>query len=197
MRVCNLMSGAMLVAMTTVLILANFAVAGTTPGKEPVLGLRIDIAFWLVAALSGLTGAYCLLGERERLQSGLVAWLAVNFAVYAGGLFWMNGMSLATLLQSGGVANAFGFTAATWVVIAYASFGLLLIGSAVGLYASRSPAAAPAEQRAAAEAETMKMSCPHCSGHIAFPVARLGERLECPHCTKSIQLERAGVPAAI
>lgn len=183
--------------MATVLILANLAVAGTTPGQEPVLGLRIDMAFWLVAALSGLTGAYCLLGERERLKSGLVGWLAVNFAVYACGLVWMNEMSLATLLQSGGVVNAFGFTAATWVGIAYASFGLLLLGSVLGLWASRSFAAAPAQHGVAAEVETLKMSCPHCSGHIAFPGTRIGEKLACPHCTKSIQLERAGGPAAI
>jgi hypothetical protein len=192
-----LSAGALLVAVATVLVVSNMVGRDMSPPPDPVLHVGIDTLFWLVASVAGGIGAYCLLGKKSGLQLGLVAWVSGNFAVYVGGLLWLREAALFTVLQLGGVADAFNITAKTAGIGVLGCFGYLLVGNLVMICVSRPRKTETSAKSIEPASESLKMSCQHCEGHIAFPVSRLGEKLTCPHCANSIQPERTSGPAAI
>jgi hypothetical protein len=188
-RHLNHVSGAILVAAATVLVLTNLTRGQITPGSEPVLGLRIDHAFWVAALLCGGGGWYCLLGERLVLQAGLAIWLALNFLIYAVGLRWLGQVQLPGVLEAGGLAATFGFfSPGAWEVMTIIGFFVVLTSSVLALLFSRHAVRKSAAILGPREA-WLKIACEYCQGHIAFARERGGEALACPHCGKSIRLE--------
>jgi DNA-directed RNA polymerase subunit RPC12/RpoP len=44
--------------------------------------------------------------------------------------------------------------------------------------------------------EFLKIACPACGGHIAFPASGGGQQIDCPHCSARITLQKpTGKPA--
>jgi hypothetical protein len=76
---------------------------------------------WLAARL------VCLLAQRGKLAAGLVAWLAVNFEVYQGGLLWNGSPNLHGYL--GEVSSAFGLSLGLLNAGINVVWGGLLLGS--------------------------------------------------------------------
>ena len=46
------------------------------------------------------------------------------------------------------------------------------------------------ERGRARAAETQKLFCPACGGHIKFAIQNLGQKIPCPHCQKTITLRK-------
>jgi uncharacterized paraquat-inducible protein A len=48
------------------------------------------------------------------------------------------------------------------------------------------------EYKAAKAAESLKISCPACGGHVKFPIQNLGRQISCPHCQAAMVLQSPG-----
>lgn len=133
MRKLFIKSAGVLLVLTA---LAKLAAAVSGPRiigeHDPILGLQFRYEFWIVGLLELAIAFTCLFLRPHRLQYGLVAWLAVSFAVYRIG-FWSIGMRVCPCL--GNFPDAIHLSEKTANAITLGILAYLLIGSFVGLVA--------------------------------------------------------------
>jgi len=180
----------------------------------PLFGLA-NRTVLLLAGVLHLAFGVCLLAMRDLISQGLlVQWAGLNCFLYRMAMVWMAGMRTPYPMENF-VGWRLGAKPETvdlcWnIFIAY-----LILGSSVLMLAKvllkwwqskqlkeeawfkhwqetrdqDRPKAKPVIQKPPANAtDYLKISCPHCSGHIEFPVHALGQQIQCPHCAKTIAL---------
>jgi hypothetical protein len=180
-------AGALLLALA----LVNLIQAGTSGPSlivlDPLLGIPLRLAVLAVGGLELVVALICLFGRQAGLQSGLIAWLATNFAVYRAGLLWQgchtqwgclgNPLDRLRLLPSLADHGLY-FLLACLLLGGYAALVWLWFGE-------------PASVRNWKERiEGLKMSCPACGVHIKFALQYLGQKIPCPHCRANITLRK-------
>ena len=79
-------AGMLLILTATAKLISSFGSSGILETSDPVLKIRFRFLLWGVGGLEVVVGLICLLGNKSRLQAGLVAWLSSMFLVYRFGL---------------------------------------------------------------------------------------------------------------
>jgi hypothetical protein len=79
-------AGVLLIITATAKFVSTGGSARILQNPDPVLSIPFRHVFWFVGAIEIITAVVCLFGKSIRLQAGLVAWLATNFALYHLGL---------------------------------------------------------------------------------------------------------------
>lgn len=175
------LAGGILLAMALIRFIIAAGDAQILSLSEPMLGIPIRQAVLIVGGLELVVAMICLFGKRAGLQIGLLAWMSVNFIVFQIGLLWMHFHIQATCLGSltdplhlmrGKSGLFFPFFSA-----------LLLVGSCLAFW--KLPRAIRSDST-----DELKISCPQCNGHIAFPAHGIGQRIPCPHCAATVILEK-------
>lgn len=82
-------AGMLLILTATAKLISSFGSSGILETSDPVLKIRFRFLLWGVGGLEVVVGLICLLGNKSRLQAGLVAWLSSMFLVYRFGLLWI------------------------------------------------------------------------------------------------------------
>jgi hypothetical protein len=172
-----LSAGGILALNGTSSLLGVFGKSSVMDLTDPVLGISFRHLLLFAGIIELIVAFLCLFTNKGTLALGLIAWLAVNFAVYRVGLWtmswhhpyaWlaglMGGLDISPLIADGIVA----------VILAY-----LLIGGIAMLWVKR---------RTIQTKGFLKMSCVSCDGHVEFPAHALGQKIPCPHCEKTITL---------
>ena len=183
-------AGALLLAAATGMFISIWAGRGLIHPHEPLLGMSLPEFFWIVGGLELSIGLICLFGKQTTLQATLVLWLAINFAAYQAGLWWMGG-SAGFKGYLGDVSAAFGISAGTADLMLKVLVLYLLTGSLVSLlwlWLKKESSALHGNL-----ASNLKISCPACGGHIAFSAGNLGQKIPCPHCRKETTLRKPGL----
>lgn len=179
--------GAWLLALTTVLVLANLQgqPSDYVPVRDPFFGLRLPVLYWIAGGISLVAAVYCLFGRQTGLQLGLVLWLAANMLVASLGLRFMDAKGgLRGYL--GEMSDVFGMSTGAMSWLLTISMGYLFIGSLIAV-------AIPLVSRRIAIRRSKirpKMACAWCGGHLEFALANLGQKISCPQCARSITLRR-------
>jgi RNase P subunit RPR2 len=152
-------------------------------GRSQVLGLAdpiFGISFrhlMLVVGMVQLVVSFLLLFTNWRtLGLALVAWITANFLVFRIGLW-----SMGWHHSSGFMVEQLGLSLTTMDVVTGLFSAFLLMGSCAVLWL---------ERRARQAAESLKISCPSCGGHIRFAIQNLGQQTTCPHCKAAIRLRK-------
>jgi hypothetical protein len=182
--------------------LARFLIAAGNASflslPDPALGIPLRYGVLTVGGIELVIALICLFGRSVSFQSAWLAWLATNFIIFQAGLFWMHCHPQATCI--GSLTDPLHLSRGTTGMILAAVPIYLAVGGYVALLqlwfvkggnALQSIAAERSEDRStqSAHAEFLKISCPFCSGHIAFPMYGLGQTIACPHCAKGITLQ--------
>ena len=153
---------------------------------EPVLGIPLRYAVLAVAAFELVVALICLFGKRVGLQIGWLAWLATNYIVFWIGLLWMHCHPQATCL--GSLTDPLHLSRGTTGYIMEFTPVYLLLGSYAALiWLWLESRTAQARKLAA---ESLKISCPSCGGHIRFAIQNVGQKISCPHCQKETTLRK-------
>jgi hypothetical protein len=83
-------SGVLFMAAAIAKLISAIGSARILDNPDPILYISFRKIFWIVGGLELLVALICLFGRRIQLQSGLVACLSTNFALYRLGL-WLIG----------------------------------------------------------------------------------------------------------
>lgn len=179
-------AGGVLLADGLIRLLCAASQSEFLTASEPLLGIPLRLAVLLVGSIELGVALICLFGRRIELRLALVAWMSTNFVVYWIGLLslgchpqWSAIGTLTDPLQiARGHIGAFLRVAPAGLVVG--SYGLLL-----WLWFGRKVL-----QRRQQAADSLKMFCPSCGGHIKFASTNLGQKSPCPHCQTSITLHK-------
>jgi DNA-directed RNA polymerase subunit RPC12/RpoP len=183
-------AGGILLAAALIRFLIAVGNAQCLSLPEPLLGIPLRYAVLLVGTIELTVALICLFGRQVVPQIGWLAWLATNFIIYRIGLFSMHCHLQATCI--GSLTDPLQLArGTTGLVIEFIPVYLLLGSYAVvaRLWFGRGEmgrAALPRGQ--ATSAESLKMSCALCNGHIVFSAINLGQKIPCPHCKATITL---------
>jgi rRNA maturation protein Nop10 len=146
---------------------------------DPLLGIRLRLVVLALGLGEMLVALICLFGKPRVIQLVLVAWLTMNWAVYRLGLVWTNsdvrGSALGRLTDPLRLAELGVGRWGQWLP------ALLLTGALVLLLAHW-------RQPKTKETLSLKVACPGCGGHIAFPATKGVWKVACPHCGGGIRL---------
>ncbi len=82
------MAGGLLLALSLVSLLGTTGSAQDLLLSDPLLGIQLRLAMLITGAMELFVALICLFGHRRGLQTGLIAWLATNFAAYQIGMRW-------------------------------------------------------------------------------------------------------------
>jgi len=178
-------AGSLLLALATVLMLANFQRQPTDfiPVRDMVLNLQLPALFWILGGMVLLAALLCLFGRQTNLQLGIVLWLATNLIVYRIGLHYM-GAKGGVQGYLGEMSDVFGLSTGTMSGLLIAAVWYLVIGSLIAM-----TLAWAAEKIGSNRAKlSIKMACAQCGGHIEFFLRNLGQKISCPHCQNRITL---------
>jgi hypothetical protein len=164
-------------ALNRFLIAAGSARSLSMP--EPLLGIPLHYAVFLVGVVELVVGLICLFGKRLGLLLGWLIWLSFDYVVYRAALLYLHcnpqtsclGDPIDPLHLSRTILGP---------ILPFLPFYLLLGGCAAALWLWRT----------GRESRYQKMSCPGCGVHIKFLVKRLGEKTACPQCRAAITLRR-------
>jgi hypothetical protein len=175
-------TGGILLAAAVVRFIIAVGSAQSLALPEPVLGIPLRYAVLLVGGLELVVALVCLFGRRVGPKIGWLAWLSVNFLVYWIGLRLMNchpqTSCIGSLTDPLQIARG-----TTGLIIRFLPCYLVLGSVAAVVWFWR-------ERRAAKAAESVKMSCPSCGGHIKFALTNLGLKNPCPHCKTKVTLRK-------
>ncbi len=186
-RLFTYSAGALLLAAATGMFISIEAGSGLIHPHEPLVGMSLPEFFWIVGGLELAIGLICFFGKQTTLQATLVFWLAINFAAYQAGLWWMGG-TVGFKGYLGDVSAAFGISAGTADIIVKILVLYLLAGSLFSLLWSWI-----IKESGKSQGHTegrIKTSCPACGGHIQFDSQNVGQKIPCPHCQKETTLRR-------
>ncbi|HEY3931501.1 MAG TPA: hypothetical protein VGM58_03940 [Verrucomicrobiae bacterium] len=178
-------AGALLLASAVGMFISIWAGTGLVHPHEPLFGMSLPDFFLIVSGLELAIGLICLFGKQTTLQVTLVLWLAMNFAAYQAGLWWMGG-SAGFKGYLGDMSAAFGISAGTAEMMLKILVLYLLVGSFFSLLWSWIKKES-GESQGHTEGR-LKTSCSACGGHIQFAAQNLGQIVSCPHCQKTITL---------
>lgn len=206
-------SGALLLAVTAVLVISLRAGALLVLPQDPIFQLSLRALYGIFAGFGLVAALVCLFSQKPMLKASLILWITLNATVYVIGVQWQPKGDFSAYL--GFVADAFDITPATAFWLAKAMCFYLLIGSgavlifgkkyagsqcktelaeSLGTKADPSQLAAqpvPTVRRPEVLVRTLKISCTACGGHIEFPTNFFGERIPCPHCQAMIILQKS------
>jgi hypothetical protein len=181
MKIVSTVAGALLLAIAASLFLVNWtSPANLVLPHDPVFALSVRPLFWIAGGLALAVALVCLFDDRPSRQMILLAWVATNFAVYEGGLYWMGCRGLTGYL--GGFSRTFSLPATAANALVLASLGSLLALSYGSLLWLR--------QQKKLDRNFQKMSCPACGAHIKFALQNLGQKIPCPQCQTAITLRQ-------
>src|SRR5579872_1802572 len=82
-------AAALLVAFALLLAWYNVANLGLVPPRDVLLGISVRQLFWIVAGISLAVAAVCLVARSLFGRLLAVAWLALTFEIYQGGLLFL------------------------------------------------------------------------------------------------------------
>jgi hypothetical protein len=168
----------MLLGLALMKFVANVASANLTLPHDPVFLMPMNVCLWLLGAAELAVALLCLFATRDGYKMLAVLWLAASFCLHQVG-FGGSGAhaGYGTYLTS--LAEAFGMRPDGTLLLLRTVYTWLLLGSAsllVWMWVE--------------DRRYLKMACPHCGGHIAFPVGGTGRHINCPHCARGIVLLR-------
>lgn len=208
-RIFTYSAGTLLLASSVGLFLSLWAGAGLIHPCEPLTGLNWAEFLRLLGGLELAVAMVCLFGKQVNWQTGLVLWLALIFAAYLSGLWWIgcHGGLTGYMLD---FATALAISAKTTQCLFDDLFVYLLTGSLLAAVAvwrqppSFNPPVTPRDTplvecgdnlvshkpSAATWVRTLKISCGTCGGHIEFPTRLFGAEVACPHCQARITLAK-------
>jgi hypothetical protein len=141
---------------------------------DPIFSLSFRGLMLAFGTAEMLAAFLCLFTDMRTLSLGLVAWLSGNFMVYRIGLW-----SMGWHHSCGFLIDPLGLSLTTTDIIFSVSSTFLLVGSVATLWH---------ERRTLQAVTFLKISCISCGGHIEFPTAAVGQKIQCPHCAKNITL---------
>lgn len=186
-------------ALTRFLIAVGNAQIMALP--DPMLGISLRYALFIVGAIELAAALICLFGKRVGFQIALLAWLGTNYLVVWIGLVWQHCSPQATCI--GSLTDPLHLSRGlTGFILQTLPLGLLL-GSYAALVqlwlakrikpAMQFVADMPGTHRtgAAVQMRSLKISCTVCGGHVEFPTNLLGEKIHCPHCQSVITLQKS------
>lgn len=151
---------------------------------DPALGIPLRYAVLIVGAIELIVALICLFGKKIYFQTGWLAWLGTNFVAFQAGLFWMHCHPQATCI--GSLTDPLRLSRGTSGFILATLPICLMLGSyaaLIQLWIGRTSRLA---------ANSVKISCPACGGHIKFAAKNLGRKIPCPHCQTAIVLQTSG-----
>jgi len=173
------LTGALLLGGAASLFLVNWTCpANLVLPHEPVFALSVRNLFWIVGGVALVAALFSLFDDQPVRQMALLAWLATNFVMYVGGVYWGGGHGLTGYL--GGFSRTFGISAKFANVLGVLMLGYLLVvsyGSFLWLWWVRKR-----------DKKFLKMPCPSCGGRIKFAILNLGQKIPCPHCQTAVTL---------
>jgi hypothetical protein len=175
-----LSAGGILLLGGMVKVLDFFAKAPAPDMADPIFALPFhDLMLWVGLAELAVA-CLCLFTSKRTLSLGLLAWLVVTLTAYRIGLWTMGWHHPYAWVA--GLVN--GLDISPWVadLMIGATSAYLLVGSMAMLWF---------ERRTAQAAQSLKMSCPTCGGHIKFAIQNLGQQIPCPHCQAAITLRKS------
>jgi hypothetical protein len=189
-RLFGYSAGVLLLAAALVLFISVWAGTRLIHPHEPLFGMSLPGFFCIVGGFELAVATICLFGQNTFLQAVLVLWLAMNFAAYQAGLWWM-GVNGGYKGYLGDVSAAFGISAGTADMLLKILVLYLLVGSLFSFLW-------PWIKRESTESQGntdgyMKTSCPACGGHIQFAAQNVGQKISCPHCQKETTLRMPGL----
>jgi hypothetical protein len=183
--------------------------------QAPFLGFSNRATLLLAGVLHLVFGGW-LFVTRDLMNQGLLAlWAGLNHFIYRMAMIWLTTMAAPFPIEYF-VGWRLGVRPETvdlcWkLLIAY-----LLFGSSVFMLLNilfnwrqekqlkdeawvkhwqdtrdqfHSEAKTVSQEAPAIANDYLKISCPHCAGHIAFPSQNLGQMIPCPHCNMNITLK--------
>jgi uncharacterized paraquat-inducible protein A len=165
---------------------------------DPLLGIPLLYAVLGVGVVELAIALVCLLGQRTGWQLALLVWWATIGTGFAVGLLvthchWqitcLGGLTDPFQLHHGLVGQAMNAVPVYFVAGSFlTAAGFLILG--------RRPLVPPLKPQpvsagAGSFANSLKIACPQCGGHIEFSPKRIGEKIPCPHCQTQIKLEKA------
>jgi hypothetical protein len=183
-------AGVLLLATTLVMFVSLWSGRGLIHPHEPLLGMSLPEFFFIVGGFVLAVALICLFRKNTFLQTVLVLWLAVNFAIYQAGL-WQTGASAGFKGYLGDVSAAFGISTGTADTMLKTLILYFLVGSLLSLlwlWLKKESG----ESLGTSDGH-LKISCPVCGGHIAFSAGNLGQKVLCPHCQKETTLRKPGL----
>jgi hypothetical protein len=182
-------AGVLLLAVALAMFISLWASRGLIHPHEPVFGMSLPEFFCVIGGFELSIALICLFGQNTFLQATLILWLAVNFAAYQAGLWWMGGTA-EFKGYLGDVSAAFGISAGSADLILKALILYLLAGSLLSLAGSWIKKESKETQDNADG--HLKTSCPSCGCHIRFAAQNVGQKISCPHCQKETTLRKPG-----
>lgn len=182
-----LLAGAIFMLSGTARVFQSFAVASVLDASDPVF----DFKFRYLILLSGLVeiviACFCLFATRRAAGFGLVAWWVVVFATYRIEIWTMGWYHPWVFV--GDLTSTLNISPLAVDKIVVVVVGILLAGSSAVLWSGRERRVLRTRNQAGA-AETIKMFCALCNGHILFAAENLGQKIACPHCKATITMMR-------
>ncbi len=183
-------AGVLLLAAALAMFISVWAGTRLIHPHEPLFGMSLPGFFCIVGGFELAVATVCLFGQNTFLKAVLVLWLAMNFAAYQAGLWWMGGIA-GFKGYLGDVSAAFGISAGSANIMVQILVLYLLAGSLVSLLWIWTKGKS-AESKVNTEND-LKISCPACGGHIRFASQNLGQKISCPHCQKQTTLRKPGL----
>jgi hypothetical protein len=172
------LAGALLAASAAAVLLCLLGGAGFVAPHDPLLGVPARLVLSVYAAVAAAVALACVLGRPSATKALLVLWLTLNVVVYVVATRWTGQREIAYLADLAAVFHLQPATAARLAALAFVGMccaGLVaLLGLWLGGYL----------------AESRKMTCPACGGHIEFALRNLGQKIPCPHCRHEVTLRR-------
>lgn len=178
-------ASALLVAFTFLLAWYNVSNLDLVPPKDPLFGISVSLLFWIVGGISLAVAVVCLVVQSLFGRILLVAWLALMFEIYQGGLLFVGSHAMRACFDSFSVI--YGMPLLLTKMLSQGAFIYLLAGSVALALWSRANASKLAPQTRSGK--TMKIACSACGGHVQFAATNLGQTIPCPHCQKSLVLK--------
>jgi hypothetical protein len=172
-----LSAGGILMLTGVVKVIGFFGHSPVLDFSDPILGIQSRFLILIVGIVELVIVYLCLFTNMRSMGLGLVAWMAANFLVYRVGLWYLGWHRPCICL--GSLVDVLNISPLVADVMLTASAVYLLVGS--GLLLWQLPRNAGSE---------LKISCPRCGGHIAFPAHGIGQSISCPHCNAPIVLQK-------
>lgn len=182
----------------------------------PLFGFSNRSVLLLAGILHLILGG-CLFVPRDlNLRGLLTLWAGLNCFLYRMAMVWMAGMKAPYPLEEF-VGWRLGINKQTVDICWKFFIAYLIVGSSVLMLLKillgwrqlkqlkeeawfkhwqetrdqDRPQAKPVIQKPQANAtDYLKISCPNCGGHVAFPAQGIGRKIACPHCQTTITLQK-------
>jgi ribosomal protein S27E len=172
-----LSAGGILALMGASQVLGFFEELPALDVTDPIFGCPFRYSILIFGVVEVIAAMFCLFAKGGAWIAGIVAWVVANAVAYRIGLWSMGWHHPYTCLFY--LLHALDISPATADRLLSMAGGCLLTGSVAILLKSCFFQSAGG---------FLKISCISCGGHIEFPAAAVGQKIQCPHCAKNITL---------